>query len=260
MADYILVRKSRNLISSFLHVVMNILLGVGSILLTTISGSWTLGIILVAISKWRVFAVRPRFWWLNIKSNLVDIIVGSSFVLIAYCAGTSLMPVHVILAISYVLWLIFLKPLSSLAATEIQASIAIFLGSCSAILLTASNNSVLLTAAIFVITYFAIRHILIQSSDSDFTLVAASFALISAELAWLAHSWLIVYSFGETGIMIPQLSIILTVLAFTFNRIYQSIESRDGVLRVSEVAAPIIFCILIITVIFVGFSQPIFNV
>ena len=84
MADYVLIRKSRNVISSVLHVFLNILLGVGSVAITIATGSWIIGIILVIISKWRVFAVRPRYWLVNILSSLVDLIVGSSFVFIAY--------------------------------------------------------------------------------------------------------------------------------------------------------------------------------
>ena len=99
MADYILIRKSRNILSTVLHIVLNILLGVGSIFLTTITGSFGLGLLLVLVSKWRIFAVRPRYWLLNIKSSLVDLIVGFSFVLIAYCSGTIVRPIHLILAV-----------------------------------------------------------------------------------------------------------------------------------------------------------------
>ena len=98
MADYSIIRKSRNTLSSFLHVLMNILLGVGSISVTLISGSWILGIILVLISKWRIFAVRPRYWLLNLKSSLVDLIVGASFVVLAYLSGTEILPIHILLA------------------------------------------------------------------------------------------------------------------------------------------------------------------
>ncbi|MBQ3293902.1 hypothetical protein IJG96_02100, partial [Candidatus Saccharibacteria bacterium] len=96
-SDYIFIRKSRNALSTVLHVVMNILLGIGSVFATIVSGSWIIGFILVLLSKWRMFAVRPHYLWLNIKSNLVDLIVGFSVVLLAFFAGTSTLPVHYIL-------------------------------------------------------------------------------------------------------------------------------------------------------------------
>lgn len=260
MADYVLVRKSRNALSTVLHVIMNILLGVGSIFLTTISGSWILGIILVVVSKWRIFAVRPRFWLLNIKSSLVDLIVGVSFVLIAYCSGTTILPIHITLAALYTLWLIVLKPRSSEAAAEMQSLVAVFLGITAATLISASLDSSIIVISAFLVGYAASRHVLVQSDDNNFSMVTAICGLISAELAWLCQSWLIVYSFKGTGIIIPQTSIIITVFAFIFGRIYKSIIKHDNKLKTEDVIIPIIFSILVIAIIFIFFSKPAFDV
>ena len=81
MADYVLLRKSRNIASNLVHIFLNILLGVGAVLITVLSGSPLLGLLLVLVSKWRIFAVRARYFFLNLKSNLVDLIVGVSVVL-----------------------------------------------------------------------------------------------------------------------------------------------------------------------------------
>ena len=84
MSDYILIRKGRNMLSAFLHVIFNLLLGLGSVFITFSTASWIPGVLLVIISKWRMFAVRPRYLFLNLKSNLVDLIVGFSFVFGAF--------------------------------------------------------------------------------------------------------------------------------------------------------------------------------
>lgn len=259
MADYVLIRKSRNILSNVLHILLNVLLGCGSIGITLITGSWIPGLLLVLLSKWRVFAVQPRYWGVNIKSSLVDLIVGASFVIIAYCSGTTPMIIHAILAVLYTAWLIFLKPKSSDAAAEMQSLAAVFLGTTAATLCSASLNSVVITVAAFVIGYAAARHILVQSSESDFTLVTFLCGLISAEIAWICHSWLIVYQFEPTGVIIPQLSIILTVYAFAFCRVYKSLIKHDGELHPKEFAAPTVFSILIIAMIVVLFSNPSFH-
>ena len=101
MADYVLARKSRNIASNMVHIFLNLLLGIGAVMVTVLSASPVLGLLLVFLSKWRVFAVRGRYLWLNIKSNLVDTIVGVSVVLLAYYASDSLLPVHFILAAFY---------------------------------------------------------------------------------------------------------------------------------------------------------------
>lgn len=259
MADYILIRKSRNILSTILHIVLNILLGVGSIFLTTITGSFVLGLLLVLVSKWRIFAVRPRYWLLNIKSSLVDLIVGSSFVLISYCSGTTVRPIQLVLAVLYTLWLIVLKPRSSGRANIAQSLFAMFIGTTAAVLISATYDSSILVLASLFIGWATARHVLVQADDNNFALVTFVCGLISAEITWVFHSWLIVYSFGDTGIIIPQLSIILTVFAFAFARIYQSLSKNDGKLKQDEVAIPTIFSILIILVVVIWFSNPSFH-
>ena len=260
MADYVIFRKSRNIISSILHVAMNILLGVGSILITVATGSWIIGVILVIISKWRVFAVRPRYWGVNIISSLVDFIVGISFVMIAYCSGSAFLPVHAVLAVGYTIWLVLIKPRSSEVAAEIQSLIAVFLGTSAVTMLFASYESIFMVAACFVIGFAASHHILVQSEANDFSLTTISCGLINAEIAWLSNSWLIVYAFGNTGIIVPQISIILTIFSFVSNRVFKSAIKHDGKISLAEVATPVIFSVLIIAIIVIWFSNPIFDV
>lgn len=260
MADYVLIRKSRNLISSFLHVLMNILLGVGSVAVTVVTGSWIVGMGLVIISKWRVFAVRPRFWMVNIKSSLVDLIVGASFVLITYCSGTEWLWVHAVLALGYTLWLIFLKPQSSEIATEAQSLVAMFLGTTAVTLLFASSNSVLMVLGCFIIGFSCARHIFVQSDDNNFGLITYTCGLVAAEVAWLCNSWLIVYTFGTTGIAVPQIAIILTIFAFVAERVYKSVIKHDGKISFTEIATPVLFSLIVVAVVVIWFSKPIFDV
>lgn len=261
MADYVLIRKSRNVISSVLHVILNILLGVGSIAITVVTGSWIIGLVLVVLSKWRVFAVRSRYLYTNILSNLVDFIVGASFVIIAYCSGTTFLPIHAVLAAGYTLWLVVIKPMSSSFAAEAQSLIAVFLGSTAATMLYASSNSVFLVIACYIIGFSASRHILVQSdSDDNFGLTVITCGLLSAEIAWICSNWLIVYTFGSTGILVPQLAIILTITSFVSNRVFKNSIEHKGKIRFSEIAAPVIFSLLIVAIIVIWFSNPIFDV
>ena len=260
MSDYIFIRKSRNALSSLLHFVFNLALGIGSIVLTVITGSWLLGFLLVLLSKWRMFAVRPRYWFLNLKLALVDLIVGTSIVLLAYTAGTTVLPLHYLLAAFYCIWLIFIKPKSGETAAETQALIAVFLGSAATVQMTASANALFLSLIIWIICYGATRHVFVQSDDKEFTLITLTTALVGAEIAWLSHAWLIVYQFNFLGLIIPQLSLILTLLAFAFNRVYKIILKKDGRLKWNDVSTPVIFCTLLLAIVIIWFSKPIFNV
>ena len=260
MADYVLARKSRNIASNMVHILLNILLGVGSVLITVLSGSPLLGLLLVLISKWRVFAVRARYFAINLKSNLVDMIVGVSVVLLAYYAGPSFLPVDFILAAFYVVWLIFIKPLSSERALLVQSLIAVFLGISAATILSANLNSIVITALAFLIGYAASRHILVQTSDKDFTLTTLVCGLIFAEITWLCHSWSIIYTFGTTGVRIPQVAIILTIFAFVYNYARQAMIKHQDDFRFKHILGPVAFGVILVGIIVIFFSKPIFNI
>ncbi len=260
MADYIFIRKSRNALSSLLHVVLNLLLAVISVGATVVTGNCIIGLILVLISKWRIFAVNHRYWLLNLRASLVDVIVGVSCVLLAFAAGTSFLPVHLMLMAAYAIWLIVIKPRSSTNSAIFQALCAVFIGTTTATVFAAVTDSIVLVIATFIICYAASYHVLVQSDSQDCTLISLVFGLISAEIAWLSHAWLIIYTIGTTGIGVAQLSFILSILAFAYFKICGNLSEHHGKLKLRELTLPLIFCLTVIAVLIIGFSQPRFNI
>lgn len=260
MADYIFIRKSRNAISSLMHVILNLLLAVVSIGATVVTGSYIIGLVLIVVSKWRVFAVNHRYWLLNLRSSLVDFIVGVSFVLLAYAAGTTFLPVHFVLMISYAVWLIFIKPRSSSRFAVIQALIAVLLGTTTATIFAAISDSIVLVASEFLIGFAASNHVLVQSNEENPTYISLVVGLIFAEIAWLSNSWLIIYTFGSSGLCLSQLAIILTVLSYAYFQIYNESVTHDGKIKFGNVAVPIIFSLVVVAVLIISFSQPRFSI
>ncbi len=260
MADYIFIRKSRNAISSLMHVILNLLLAVVSIGATVVTGSYLIGLVLIVVSKWRVFAVNHRYWLLNLRSSLVDFIVGVSFVLLAYAAGTTFLPVHFVLMISYAVWLIFIKPRSSSRFAVIQALVAVLLGTTTATIFAAISDSIVLVASEFLIGFAASNHVLVQSNEENPTYISLVVGLIFAEIAWLSNSWLIIYTFGSSGLCLSQLAIILTVLSYAYFQIYNESVTHDGKIKFGNVAVPIIFSLVVVAVLIISFSQPRFNI
>ena len=263
MADYVLARKSRNIASNMVHVFLNILLGVGTVLITVLSGSPLLGILLVLVSKWRIFAARSRYFFVSLKANLVDIIVGISVVLLVYSGGTAFLISDIILMVFYPIWLLFIKPLSSENANAIQALIAVFLGISAGVLLTSGFNAIWMVLIAFLIGYAGCRHILSQGADKEFTLATLIAGLLFAEIAWLSSVWSIIYTyenFGLSGVKLPQLAIILTIVAFVYNYARQAMVKYQDDFRFVHVAGPVIFGLVLIGVIVVFFSDPRFTI
>ena len=113
---------------------------------------------------------------------------------------------------------------------------------------------------LFLVGYAASRHILSQSDDRDYTLTTLVCGLIFAEIAWLCHSWSIIYTFGDTGIRIPQLAIILTIFAFVYNYTRQAMIKHQDDFRFKHIIGPVIFGFVLISIIVIWFSNPIFNI
>ena len=182
MADYVIIRRGRNILSTILHMLLNLVLAIATIFLNLSTASFLPGCILVLLSKWRMFAVRPRYLFINIKSNLVDLIMGFSFVFLAYCAGNILSPLHYVLTALYSLWLIILKPMSSNFATKLQALLAVFFGSTAITLMVASSSSGLTVLLNFILGFAVARHVLVQSEDTGYgliTLISGSSSILS---------------------------------------------------------------------------------
>ena len=120
------------------------------------------------------------------------------------------------------------------------------------------NWSILLVA--FCIGYAVSRHVLIQSDDKNYLLTTLICGLVFAEIAWLCHSWAIIYTFGASGIKIPQLAIILTIFAFVYNYARQAMIKYQDDFRFKHILGPVTFGIILIGIIVLCFSNPIFNI
>ena len=262
MADYVMLRKGRNALSSVTHVVLNVALAVISTALTVISGNWVFGVLLVVLSKWRIVAVRPRYWWLNLKANLVDLTVGISLALLVFLAGTDgLNAWHIILTVVYAVWLVIIKPMSHTFATEIQAMFAIFFGTFASALVTSNFDPIVGVLASFVIGYGASRHILTQGSDHDFNLTTFICGLLLSELSWIFYHWSIVYRIGiDTTFVIPQFPIVASLMFFVFAHGYSSALRHDGKIRADDIMLPALFSALVMFVMVFFFSVANFDI
>jgi NAD/NADP transhydrogenase beta subunit len=85
-----------------------------------------LALAIILLSKWRMFAVRPRFWPANIRANAVDIIVGVSLLL--FMVHTDSQLVQLLLTALYIGWLVVLKPSSTPMMVSLQALVSMLFG------------------------------------------------------------------------------------------------------------------------------------
>lgn len=255
--------RRRSFVSEVVYAVLNIALAVAVVLTVYYTESIVLGILLVLISKWRVLAVRPRYWTANVLSNLVDLIVSVSVVILMYTVTQSTVAntsqVVTLLAVGtalYIAWLLYLKPRSKRSYVVAQAGVAMLLGSWALYTVAYSWPVSLVVLAMWGIGFAATRHILSHYDDeTHVTFLSLVSGVVLAEIGWVAYHWTIAYSLPlTTSLLIPQVSIIATLAGFVAYKAYDSFYHHQKV-RMSDVILPLLFSISVVTVLLLLFNR-----
>jgi hypothetical protein len=256
------VRK-RSFLSEFVYTILNIALAVGVFLIVRYTEAVWFAIVLVILSKWRVFAVRPRYWWANLQSNMVDFIVSISVVMHMYTINvqtgitdTTKLLLLLGLTAGYIGWLLFIKPRSKRFYVALQAGLAVFLG--MAALFTVSYNwpvSVVVAGG-WLIGYASARHALSSFDEETHALfLALAWGFGIAEITWVAYHWAIAYPLPVIpSLMLPQVAIIVTLLSFLGYKVYNSFYHHAKV-RMSDVLLPLLFTLSVLLVLLVIFNR-----
>lgn len=201
-----------------------------------------LAIALVILSKWRMFAVRPRYWVANIISNGVDLMVAIS--LIIFMASTSVTWWQLFWMVLYGGWLIWLKPRYDVLSVSAQAMAGQLLG-LSVLYLKFGDGSIAgLAAGTWLVAYLSARHYLTSFEESHSALLAHIWAYFSASLAFVLAHWLLFYG------TIAQIIIILTTIGYGLAALYY-LDATDRLSRtLQKQLTAIMLAILLIIVIF----------
>lgn len=251
--DLVKFAKRRTFWSEAIYVGLNIALALGVFMLVrSFDQQPYLAVILILLSKWRIFAVRPRYWFAHIQSNLVDITVGLSAVALLYQASGQL-PFQIGITGLYIAWLLVLKPRSRRGDMILQASVAQFVG-----LVALGGFSYLIPSSLFVlavwlITYAAARHVLSTYEEADMNLLSLAYAFLFAELAWFYYHWMIAYPLVG-AVAVPQLAIVALLVGFVAQRLYDLYKHKDRV-RVNDVRGPLLFLSITLIAIFSFFTE-----
>jgi hypothetical protein len=171
-----------------------------------------LAFILILLSKWRMFAVRPRFWPVNIRANAIDMIVGFSILALMLHNDSILWQGS--WAIAYAAWLVFIKPQSTLFMTTIQAGIGFLAGLSALFLAWAAGPLYGLVFLTGIICYLAARHFFDAFDEPYAKLLSYLWGYFGAALMWLLGHWLLFYGF------MAQPTVLLIALGYGLASLY----------------------------------------
>jgi hypothetical protein len=229
--------------SQIFHLLLTVILPISVYILIRLN-LVQLAIILIVISKWRIFAVRPRYWLALIRTNAVDIIFGISTVI--FMVNTSTALIQLIWAVIYAVWLVLIKPSSSLFGVSMQAFIAFVYGLVAIYLEWGSSSAVIIMIMTWLVCYSVARHFLTGFDETHVSFLSNIWALFGACLAWLMSHWLLYYQ------MFSQVALLLIVLGFGFSTLYY-LEQTDRLSKLLK--RQIIFIMLAVIIITIAFSD-----
>jgi hypothetical protein len=203
--------KPANGFARFLHLVLVILLPIMVFVFVRINFV-QLAIAIIIISKWRMFAVRPRYWPANIRASSIDIIVGVSFLIFMIQSGS--MAWQLVWMIAYGVWLLVIKPSSNILMVALQAGIGQLLGLMALFLAwpTAPMYGLVLGAG--VLCYCAARHYFDSFDEPYSKLLSYLWGYFGAALTWVLGHWLLFYG------VIAQPTLLLLVIGYGLGALY----------------------------------------
>jgi len=195
-----------------LHIGLLLLLPLVLFVLVRLQTFVQLAFILIVLSKWRMFAVRPRFWLANIRANSVDLIVG--FSMLAFMVHTESALWQFVWALIYAGWLIFLKPGSDILKTSLQAGVGFIAGLMALYLAWSAGSLYALVFSSGVLCYLSARHFFDSFDEPYARLLSYLWGYFGAALVWLLGHWLLFYG------IVSQPTVILVALGVGLATLY----------------------------------------
>ncbi|MFI5212709.1 MAG: hypothetical protein ACHQTE_01985 [Candidatus Saccharimonadales bacterium] len=243
--DFLKSSKRRSFISESIYIALNVLFAVAILVIVLVVESPLLAFALVLLGKWRVMAVRPRYWFVNLQANLVDIIVGLSIVVLLYAASGAVI-MQAVLTLLYIGWLLFIKPRSKRMFIAIQAGTAVFLGVSALMIESPDWIASLVVVGMWLIGFSAARHVLSNYDEAHSSFYSFVWGFLFAEFGWLTYHWAFAYSLPGVGnIKLSQTALIALALSFLVERFYSS-YARHGSIQSADVLLPSVLAVSII--------------
>jgi len=185
-----------------------------------------IALLLILLGKWRIFAVQPRHWLANLRTNTPDLIVGLSF--LTFMTKSTTDQGLALAAILYAAWLLFIKPSSSTLMIGVQAMLSQLLGLSALYWYADTTGETILVLASWAIAVLSARHFLSAFEEPLARVMSLVWGLFVAQLTWLLNRWLIVYTiFEDRNIVVPQIVLVVGTIAFMASSLYYLHHSQN---------------------------------
>lgn len=227
--------------SRVLHIGFNILLPLMVFILVRIDFV-QLALIVILLSKWRMLAVRPRFWLANIRANSVDIMVSISVLL--FMVNSDSQNLQLVWTAAYIIWLTVLKPASSTLMVSLQAMVGMLCGLMALSISWDTAPLIGLVSLTGLICYLSAHHFFDSFSEPYARLLSYLWGYFGAALMWVLGHWLLFYgAVSQPTLLLLALGYGLGVLYYLDHndRLSKNIRRQIVFIMTATVAIIIIF-------------------
>lgn len=224
--------------SRLAHVGSNILVALLVFVLVRIDFGH-LALALILLSKWRMFAVRPRFWPANIRANAIDIIVIVS--LLSFMLNSDSQFMQLAWAAAYAVWLLLIKPASGALMVSLQAMTGLLFGLSAVFLEWGGGALYVLVFSVALVCYLAARHFFDSFDEPYAKLLAYLWAYFAATLTWVLSHWLLFYG------PIAQPTLLLVAVGYGLAALYY-LDHHDKLSKLVRAEILVTTCAIVVAV------------
>lgn len=225
--------------SRLVHIGLNIFLALLVFVLVRIDFI-QLALVVILLSKWRMFAVRPRFWPANIRANAVDIIVSVS--LLAFMIQGDSQLAQILWAAVYAAWLLVVKPASSALMVSAQAMVGLLFGLTALFLHWGDSALYVLVFGAATVCYLVARHFFDSFDEPYAKLLSYLWAYFGGALTWVLGHWLLFYGF------MAQPTLLLVAAGYGLAAIYY-LDHNDKLSKLVRLEIMITTCTIVVAVV-----------
>jgi len=234
--------------SKVVHIFFNVILALAVFVLVRMDFV-PLALAIIVLSKWRMFAVRPRFWPANVRANAVDIMVGVALLLFMIHSGSMLM--QLVWTAVYIGWLVVLKPASDAFMVSVQAWAGLLFGLMALFIAWGDGPLYGLVALTGLICYLTARHFFDSFDEPYARLLSYVWGYFGAALVWVLGHWLLFYG------VVAQPVLLLLALGYGLATLYY-LDHHDRLAgNVQRQIVFIMFALVIIVLIFSDWGDKI---
>ncbi len=198
---------------------------------------------IILLSKWRIFAVRPRHWPAHFRTNAVDIIFGLS--VLAFMTNTSSMGLQILWVVIFELWLLYIKPGTSAFLVSIQALIAQIMGLTAIFIAFETAGAAVYMLLAASILYFSARHYFGSFEEPYYNAYSLSWATVGASVVWVLSHWLLFIG------PVAQPAILLGILSYGLGSLYY-LHETDRLSKLIQWQVTFVMLIAVVGLLLVG--------